>query len=270
MSRIYDNITRGACRRSVSAGLVSLLEVEYEPHTRFEPHAHRTGNITLVLSGSVREVVAEDEHVARSCSVVIKPAGTIHANTYGPQRSRALVLELDDDVLAAVGAPRGLLARFRVCHSVRAAAAVIRLHGLLAEPGREHRGVLAEELRLLHTALDDDDERSAVSGATGWLELARSHLHDRRPLPFADIAHSLGVHPVYLARAFRRRYRCTMGEYQQHVRILDAAERLSCSDEPLVEVALTTGFSDQSHFTRIFRRSLGIPPGRFRRLAQVG
>ncbi len=43
-----------------------------------------------------------------------------------------------------------------------------------------------------------------------------------------------------------------------------AAERLVCSDEGLAEIAGRAGFSDQSHFTREFKRRFGITPGRYR------
>ncbi|MGJ7519755.1 helix-turn-helix domain-containing protein [Variovorax sp. LT1P1] len=44
-----------------------------------------------------------------------------------------------------------------------------------------------------------------------------------------------------------------------------ARELLRASDLPLAEVATACGFADQSHFTRVFSRAEGAPPGHWRR-----
>jgi AraC-like DNA-binding protein len=44
-----------------------------------------------------------------------------------------------------------------------------------------------------------------------------------------------------------------------------AQELLIRSREPLAQIALRCGLSDQSHFTRVFRRLVGVTPGAWRR-----
>jgi AraC family transcriptional regulator len=80
----------------------------------------------------------------------------------------------------------------------------------------------------------------------------------------AEIARRVGVHPVYLASEFRRRYGLTVGEYVRQLRIEYASRQLSTSDTPLVEIALNSGFSSQSHFSWTFKRITGITPAQFR------
>jgi AraC family transcriptional regulator len=75
----------------------------------------------------------------------------------------------------------------------------------------------------------------------------------------------VGVHPVTLARAFRRAFGCTVGEYVRRLRIERAARQLADSDLSLAEIALGAGFSDQSHFSNLFRRHTGLSPFQFRR-----
>src|SRR3546814_17031619 len=69
-----------------------------------------------------------------------------------------------------------------------------------------------------------------------------------------------GVHPVHLAREFHRRFGCTVGHYIRQRRIEFACHRLTASRDPLFEVAVEAGFSDQSHLTKPFRRLVGLPP----------
>lgn len=72
------------------------------------------------------------------------------------------------------------------------------------------------------------------------------------------------MNPVYLARAFRKRYGCLPAEYVRRLRVEAASEALARSGRPLAQVALEAGFTDQSHFSRQFRRLTGMSPGRYR------
>ena len=63
---------------------------------------------------------------------------------------------------------------------------------------------------------------------------------------------------------------CTMGEYVRHRRIERAMEQLRSSSAPLAEIAETNGFADQSHFSNLFRRRIGLTPSRYRRLVASG
>jgi AraC family transcriptional regulator len=84
------------------------------------------------------------------------------------------------------------------------------------------------------------------------------------PLTVAALARDVGVHPVHLAREFRRRYRQTLGDYVHKVRIRAACERMTERDEPLAVVAACAGFADQSHFCRVFKAFVGRTPSAFR------
>jgi AraC family transcriptional regulator len=91
--------------------------------------------------------------------------------------------------------------------------------------------------------------------------------HDRftENISFDEVAAAVGMHPVHLAREFRRHFGCAPGEYIRRLRVEFACRRLASTDTPLIEVALSAGFADQSHFTRTFRRQMRMTPGEFRR-----
>ena len=78
------------------------------------------------------------------------------------------------------------------------------------------------------------------------------------------LANDVGMHPVALARAFRREVGCSLTAFRRRARIRHAAELLSSTRMALADVALESGFSDQSHLCRVFRSELGVTPSSFR------
>ena len=79
-----------------------------------------------------------------------------------------------------------------------------------------------------------------------------------------SLAAEAGVHPVHLAAVFRTFHNETIGDYVQKRRITLAALLLQDNEIPLTEIAYECGFADQSHFTRVFKRRVGMTPGAFR------
>ena len=84
-------------------------------------------------------------------------------------------------------------------------------------------------------------------------------------ISLSDVAAATGRHPVYLATEFRRAFGETMGEFVRRLRVESACRELAQSERPLADVALATGFANQSHFTRVFKRAMGVTPAAYRR-----
>ena len=101
-----------------------------------------------------------------------------------------------------------------------------------------------------------------------WLGVARELLRERcgEEVTVGEVARACGVHPVHLARAFRRHFGASPGAYLRRCRLERAAARLRDARESLGEVALRSGFADQSHLTTAFRRAHGVTPAEYRRL----
>jgi AraC family transcriptional regulator len=90
------------------------------------------------------------------------------------------------------------------------------------------------------------------------------HFEFSRDLGISDLAQEAGVHPVHLARVFRRLTKQTPGEWLQRRRIRAACEKLLDPDRGIATIAAESGFADQSHMTRAFKRYLTMTPAQFR------
>src|SRR5688500_16486151 len=72
-----------------------VRELVYPAGRRMERHAHDYSNITVVVSGDMEAPTDTREHRGRSCSVLLKPAGTMHANhVLGRQGTRTVSIEM--------------------------------------------------------------------------------------------------------------------------------------------------------------------------------
>ena len=101
-----------------------------------------------------------------------------------------------------------------------------------------------------------------------WLEQLIEILHERfsESLSLVDISLLVNRHPVHIAREFRNQYGCTIGQYTRRLRIEFACSRLEDPDLSLSEIALESGFSQQSHFSGTFKEMTGFTPSEYRDL----
>jgi AraC-like DNA-binding protein len=95
----------------------------------------------------------------------------------------------------------------------------------------------------------------------GALSRVRDLLHDgfADDLGADDLARAVGLSRFQLYRQFRERYGVAPSAYLRQVRLREARRRLAAG-AAIAEVAFATGFADQSHLTRWFRRTYGITP----------
>ncbi|WP_429137062.1 AraC family transcriptional regulator [Aeromonas hydrophila] len=90
------------------------------------------------------------------------------------------------------------------------------------------------------------------------------------PLTLAQLSAVAGLTPSHFVRSFSRHYGMTPHAYLLDQRIRHARALLR-RGEPLAEVALTSGFADQAHFQRQFKRRVAATPGHYRsQLTRLG
>jgi AraC family transcriptional regulator len=94
------------------------------------------------------------------------------------------------------------------------------------------------------------------------LEYLRENLD--RDLSLAELAKVAGVSPSHFKTLFRKSVRMPVHQYVIRCRVERAAELLRRGN-PLADVALQAGFSNQSHMARWTRRLMGVTPNELRR-----
>ncbi|MEU3726998.1 AraC family transcriptional regulator, partial [Streptomyces sp. NPDC031705] len=116
-----------------------------------------------------------------------------------------------------------------------------------------------------------------ASGRPRTAQARRRLADDARAALGADVnqgldalATAVGCSPHHLSRVFRTETGTSLSGYRDRLRLARALDRLAEGERDLAGLAHDLGFSDQSHFTRVLRRTTGRPPGRLRALLSSG
>ena len=241
---------------------------------KFVAHAHEEYAIGVVSTGCGRleHALGADEHPAGS--IIVIPPGLVHAgaaadNTAFCYRMMYLPVAYLEQAARDAGWPDGTrpwFPRFTVFDTEiarRLGECLTRLEGAHDDPAH-----LTADLASL---LRDFTRRYAVEWTPGVVasvvaspevEAVRASIQRTyaKPQSIDGMSRLSGLSPFYLIRAFRRAYGLPPYMYVEHLRV-HHARRLIEQGESIVNAALESGFSDQSHLTRRFKRTFGITPG---------
>lgn len=95
-------------------------------------------------------------------------------------------------------------------------------------------------------------------------EMIQDHIDTN--LSLKELSKDLDINPSYLSREFSKHFdNLSFGDYIRKQRIDKAIELMADPSYSLTDIAYLTGFSDQSHFTRIFKKNTGESPSDFRK-----
>jgi AraC family transcriptional regulator len=260
MSQFAHGQFLGTRNRSVSAGGFEVdLRVATLPPDAVEEHSHEVAHFILPLADGYRSL-ARDPLINRTVfgagSAIYNPPGVVHRDCF----------DVAGGLFCSVSVPAGMPGRFDHPIVLRGGVEVAmrRLVGLCLS-AREGDHLLVEDLSLLlTTAVATGHEQSRHT--PDWLMTAVEIVGDQattQGLEIRDIAAQLGVHPVHLARAWRRYFEQSPGEAIRYRRADLAAAQIA-KGLHLAEVAANAGYADQSHMTREYVHVFGVTPGTFR------
>jgi AraC family transcriptional regulator len=252
----------GSALRVHEWGGFTLSEHAYPANARLPKHEHRYAYLSIPVSGSYEERWGVHSTNCSSAVAVFHPRGEQHADVFHGAEARVLSIEIDDTWCEHLRDAGARVSDRIELHGPSLFRSAARLRHMLSL--RERPPLLKIEACTIDL-LAELPARRDETRVPPWLGAVLERIHDARPArpPMSDLAREAGVHPVHLARTFRRVHGRTIGDYVRSLRVERAMELLRGRD-PIGEIAIAAGFSDQSHLCRELKRAIGVTPKGFR------
>lgn len=247
--------------------LLHASDITYQ----YPPHMHEEYSIVLILQGAETTTYRGTSCRSYPGSLLLFNADEVHSSTsvgteyrilkIGSKALNQIALELSGHNLDRPYFPKLVTndpLMFRV---------LLRLHLKL----EQNVSPFEEECEFISTIgllITRHNKNHIVLQPPGkephYVNLIRDYLksHYAENVSLAQLTSITNLSPFYLLRAFRKQVGCPPHEYQTQVRIA-RARKLIRKGHTISEVALETGFFDQSHLSRNFKRIVGIPPGQY-------
>jgi|HubBroStandDraft_6_1064221.scaffolds.fasta_scaffold00095_5 AraC family transcriptional regulator len=226
-------------------------------------HYHENATLCAVLRGLARDQFRQRTIEYEPGAVIYRPPGEGHSHEFGEGGMAAIVIEIPATRL-------------------RADSALHRLSELRFEPAAPTLGDCAQVLRCLRdpntaeveleehclsllTVFNRDREQASTSDG---VERVRTFLDEcfAEKHSLAELGGMAELHPSYLVNAFRKRFGCSIGQYRRRRRLTSAIRQIWNTQAALSDIALETGFYDQSHCTNELRKDLRLTPDQIRKM----
>ncbi|HKE37076.1 MAG TPA: helix-turn-helix transcriptional regulator [Candidatus Baltobacteraceae bacterium] len=245
-------------RQTVDAGSFSVEVFFTPPNTRASFHVHDETTVVLPLSGLfVENTFKASVHGEPGVAIVERPDSP-HENIYssagGTNLRLRMAAELEKFVSFESGGQLG---------HVRAYAIAREMSERMSDPdpllmecaGLEILGLVSHGPEWM-PRINPRYLRDVVAGL-------RANVSPERGI--AEIARDVDVPPIRLVRTFRKAYGISLARFLRTLQMQRALELLRDPTRSISDVAAEAGFSDQSHMTRAFTQTYGLPPAVLRR-----
>lgn len=237
-------------------------------------HSHATFSIGAIMAGKSAYLNGHSRRDISAGSVVLMNPGVVHAcNPLHDQTWAYRMFYVDTAWLASVQRQAGMggqdgFVPFAENYSTDSTlfAKLDSLYVALTAPGTRLETLQAAVLNFflwLVVRLQTANDHLPGTPCKMTQAAAFIRAHCLQALPLEAIAAAVQLSPSYLIRAFKAHYGLTPHGYLIDCRLQFAREGLR-RGEGIAEVAAQSGFADQAHLQRLFKRSLAATPGQYR------
>ncbi|MGB7485863.1 MAG: AraC family transcriptional regulator [Phormidesmis sp.] len=252
---------------------LEMLRATYVTYA-FSRHAHEGFGIAILESGAMEFDYRGSTHTAPAGSVVVTQPGEMHTGqaavasgwTYCTLLPATSWLQQAVEELTEKPSSVPYFAS-PVIHDKKLNRQLIRLHRLLENSPfvlERESHFLWSLAQLIHTHASESPavkivgkEHRAISKVQDYLQSQYSH-----NISLGELAALVDLKPLRLLRTFRRQIGLPPHAYLNHVRI-SKAKNLLVAGWTITDTALETGFTDQSHLHRHFKKIVGVTPGQY-------
>ena len=255
-------------------------------------HCHRDSEFLLVLQGPVLVQTSAGRALLKTDDVFFIPSGEMHFTHEAAGRNLLVALQIDTAFAKRLDPdfPRRRFSFNAIAGKNPADARVRAVRAIMAEVLSEMRlrragypfqveslilrllTLLVREVPCVLAAAPSPAQSGEIAedDALGR-RLARlvTHLetHSSEEISSAELAAGEAVSVSYLARLFKTRLGCTLGEYVSMIRAKKSLPRLARREATILDIALESGFPNVKSYNTVFKRIYRMTPSQWRQQA---
>ncbi len=257
--------------RNIDTGAFVVSEMRFSSGTTLPMHHHDCPCLSMVAGGSMRKGFKSRKYDLDQSSLITIPPGELHIDWFGNRGTHIVVVEMGGDLSDWLP---GMDQKVRLADEVIDSRTKLiqgfanRLSRELQSPDDMSNLAVSGLVFELISALERGERRPRRSGSLrpAWLANVLDYLHtcDDRIVRVEELAAVAGLHPAYMARAFREHIGTLIGSYARGIRLERVAAELMTTNRRILDIAMDAGFTDQSHLTQLFKRRFGVTPAQYR------
>ena len=252
---------------------LEMLRATYIDYA-FSRHAHEGFGIAIVEGGAMELDYRGETHVAPAGSVVVTHPGEVHTGqaaiaTGWTYRTLLPAIDWLQKAATSLASRSEAVPYFSspVIHDAALNRHLVALHRTLEtspSPLERESCFLWSMAQLVGNYASDRPSAKPVGKEHQAVQQTRDYLiaHHTDNISLKALALLVEIDPLRLLRAFRKQVGLPPHAYQNHVRVRQA-KRLLVAGWSITNAALETGFTDQSHFHRHFKKMVGVTPGQY-------
>jgi AraC-like DNA-binding protein len=231
----------------------------YHPNTKVEKHFHKKPYLCLLMNGLYQENRQKDSEIIKTGTTLFRPANHEHSNNFSNQKGVCLNMEINKPeefflhnnlkVASFEQQQKGSIDVYKL------------LFGIKNNLPKDVLNIYCYESIVSHF------NNFEVKGQLNWIQLIKDQI---RSNPFASISLTelsieFGLHTNYIVRKFKEVTGFKLSDYLNKTRIEESLTKLISSEKSLSTIAYDSGFYDQSHFNRNFKKYFSSTPKEFRK-----
>jgi AraC family transcriptional regulator len=259
----------GNSKKEFHVNGLTVVDSEFYHYTNCPWHYHRNAHFAFTTKGNLTETHKKDKFYLSAGCLLYNHTSEPHFNSDYSDVVSALHIDIDNKWFEKYDIK---FAPAKGVWEIKDPVLKNNFHNIFKEVKcPDNVSSLAIESMVLHSVNEMLSTRHLCTQATPtWVFKVKELLYDRynEKILLEEIALAINIHPTYLCQQFPIYFHCSFGDYIRKIKIEKAVELiLRKQHHSLTEIAYTCGFSDQSHFIRLFKKNVGVTPLAFRKMS---